>query len=269
MNPIVLAPTSLSSAAPVEFIDASAKAGYDGIGLRMFASPGVGYPVFHEIAGDAKLRAEVKSAMKDSGLKLYDALSYYMQPEMDFDAMLPSLELAAELGAGYALCIGDDPDWGRQVQNFATFCDHAAQYGLVASLEAPVSQRKVNTIEKAVALVTESGKQNAVICIDPFHYFRVGNKPEQLYGYDKRLFPYTQLDDGLDNEPAPRGRTAPGEGLVPLDDILDALTPDLPLSLEWGGARDGSHTSYTWAVQALADARKYLDGYYERKAAKK
>ena len=92
---------------------------------------------------------------------------------------------------------------------------------------------------------------------------------EQLYGYDKRLFPYTQLDDGLDNEPAPRGRTAPGEGLVPLDDILDALTPDLPLSLEWGGARDGSHTSYTWAVQALADARKYLDGYYERKAAKK
>ena len=269
MNPIVLAPTSLSRAAPLEFIDAATKAGYDGIGLRMFASPGVNYPVFHTIAGDAKLTAEVKSALKDSDMKLYDALSYYMQPEMDFDAMLPSLELAAELGADYALCIGDDPDWGRQVQNFARFCDHAAQYGLTASLEAPVTQRQVNTIEKAVALITESGKQNAVICIDPFHYFRVGNKPEQLYGYDKRLFPYTQLDDGLDNEPAPRGRTAPGEGLVPLDDILDALTPELPLSVEWSTTADSGHTSYTWAVEVMAASRKYLDGYYQRKAATK
>src|SRR5215212_11773630 len=154
MNPIVLAPTSLSRAAPLEFIDAAAKAGYDGIGLRMFASPGVGYAVFHPVAGNAQLTADVKSALKDNGLKVYDVLSYYLQPDMDFDAMLPSLELAAELGADYALCIGDDPDWNRQVANFATFCDHAAQYGLTASLEAPVTQRQVNTIEKAVALVT-------------------------------------------------------------------------------------------------------------------
>jgi sugar phosphate isomerase/epimerase len=267
MNPIVLAPTSLSTAPPLEFIDAAAKAGYDGIGLRVYRSPGINY-AFHPIAGDARLTAEVKSAIADSGMKLYDVLSFYMQPETDFESMLPTLELAAELGAEYALCIGDDPEWGRQVQNFGVFCDHAAQHGLIASLEAPVTQRQVNTIEKAVALVTECGKQNAVICIDPFHYFRVGNKPEQLYGYDKRLFPYTQLDDGLDNEPAPRGRTAPGEGLVPLDDILDALTPELPLSLEWGAGPNSGHTSYSWAVQALADARKYLDGYYSRKKGK-
>ena len=265
MNPIVLAPTSLSRAAPLEYIDAAAKAGYDGIGLRVFASPGVTYPVFHPIAGDARLTAEVKAALKDSGMKLYDVLSFYMQPEMDFDAMLAPLELAAELGAEYALCIGDDPVWDRQVQSFATFCDHAKQFGLTASLEAPVTQRQVNTLQKAVDLVTQSGKDNAVICLDPFHLFRVGNTPAEVGKLDQRLFPYTQLDDGLDNEPAPRGRTAPGEGLVPLDDLLDTLTPELPLSLEWSGARDSGHTSYTWAVQALADARKYLDGYYARR----
>jgi len=269
MNPIVLAPTSLARAEPLEFIDAAAKAGYDGVGLRLFASPGVGYPVFHEVAGNAKLRVDVKSALKDSGLKVYDVLSYYMQPEMDFDAMLPSLELAAELGADYALAIGDDPDWGRQVQNFATFCDHAAQYGLTASLEAPVTQRHVNTMEKAVALVTESGRQNAVICIDPYHYFRVGNTPQQLYGWDKRLFPYTQLDDGNDTEKPPRGRTGPGEGKVPLDAMLDALPPELPLSVEWSTTPESGHTSYTWAAEVYATSKKYLDGYYARKAARK
>jgi sugar phosphate isomerase/epimerase len=264
MNPIVLAPTSLSTSPPLEFIDAAAKAGYDGIGLRVFRSPGISY-AFHPIAGDAKLTAEVKSALAGSGLKLYDVLSFYLQPEMDFEAMLPPLELAAELGASYALVIGDDPEWGRTVQSFATFCDHAAQYGLTASLEAPVTQRQVNTLEKAVALVTECGRPNVVICIDPFHFFRVGNTPEQLRGLSQRLFPYTQLDDGLDNEPAPRGRCTPGEGLVPLDGILDALTPGLPLSLEWGAPRDAGYTAQTWAVQALADARRYLDGYYARK----
>jgi sugar phosphate isomerase/epimerase len=198
-------------------------------------------------------------------MKLYDVLSFYMQPEMDFEAMLPPLELAAELGAQYALCIGDDPEWNRQVQSFATFCDHAAQFGLTASLEAPVTQRQVNTLEKAVALVEESGKSNAVICIDPFHFCRVGNKASQLRDLDPRLFPYTQLDDGIDNVPAPGGRCAPGEGLVPLDDLLDALTPGLPLSLEWGAPRVAGFTPYTWAVQALEDARTYLNGYYARK----
>src|SRR4051812_48419829 len=96
MNPIVLAPTSLARAEPLEFIDAAAKAGYDGVGLRLFASPGVGYPVFHRVDGNAQLTADVKSALKDSGLKVYDVLSYYLQPEMDFDSMLPSLELAAD-----------------------------------------------------------------------------------------------------------------------------------------------------------------------------
>jgi sugar phosphate isomerase/epimerase len=267
MNPIVLAPTSLSNAEPLEFIDAASKAGYDGIGLRVFRSPGITY-AFHPIAGDAKLTAEVKSALKDSGMKLYDVLSFYMQPEVDFDSMLPPLELAAELGAEYALVIGDDPDWNRQVHNFATFCEHCAQYGLTASIEAPVTQRHVNKIEKALALVKEAGKSNAVICIDPFHFWRVGNTADQLKNEDMRLFPYTQLDDGVAEEPAPRGRTAPGEGLVPLDDLLDVLPANLPMSLEWGAARDSGHTSYTWAVQALADARKYLDGYYARKSAK-
>src|SRR5207249_4469894 len=54
MNPIVLAPTSLASTPPLEYIDAAVQAGYDGIGIRLFRSPGINY-AFYPVAGDAEL----------------------------------------------------------------------------------------------------------------------------------------------------------------------------------------------------------------------
>ena len=43
MNKIALSPNSLVGVPALEYIDAVVKAGYDGIGLRMYASPGVNY----------------------------------------------------------------------------------------------------------------------------------------------------------------------------------------------------------------------------------
>lgn len=43
MNKFALSPNSLVGVPALEYIDALQKAGYDGIGLRMYASPGVNY----------------------------------------------------------------------------------------------------------------------------------------------------------------------------------------------------------------------------------
>ena len=268
MNPIVLAPTSLVRATPTEYIDAAVQAGYDGIGLRLFASPGVGYAAFYDIANDAVLGKEVKAKLRDTDLKVYDVLSFYMQPETDLASMEPALKYAAEIGADYALVIGDDPDWNRQVDNFARFCQLAGRYGLQASIEAPVTQRHVNRLEKALKLISDSGAENAVICLDPYHFNHVGDTAEMIRAEDPRLFPYTQIDDGLAEPPPPRGRCAPGEGIVPLGDILDALTPNLPLSLEWSAPQGSSYTPADWAQNAIVKTRKFLDGYHASKSVK-
>jgi len=120
MNKIALSPNSLVGVPALEYIDALVTAGYDGIGLRMYASPGVNYAsVTQPLAGNPALMREVKSALASSGLILYDILSYYIRPGFDLDRMLPSLEFGAELGFPYALAIADDPDWSRQRDNFA------------------------------------------------------------------------------------------------------------------------------------------------------
>jgi sugar phosphate isomerase/epimerase len=264
MNKIALSPNSLVGVPALEYIDALVKAGYDGIGLRMYASPGVNYEsVTQPLAGNTTLMREVKRVLASSGLILYDILSYYVRPGFDLDRMLPSLEFGAELGFPYALAIADDPDWSRQCDNFGALCDAAATLGMTVSLEAPVAQNTVNTLPLALQLLEESGRHNAVICLDPFHFWRTGHEPSMLKELDPRLFPYTQLDDGVDTDgPPPRGRREPGLGMAPLHEIVDALPADLPLSIEWGRPRDAGYSAAEWARIAIDATRRFLDAHY-------
>src|ERR1051326_5519388 len=145
MHKIALSPNSLVGVPALEYIDALVQAGYDGIGLRVYASPGVNYEsVTQPIAGNSALMRDIKQALRDSGLILYDILSYYIRPNFDLDRMLPSLEFTAELAFPYALAICDDPDWNRQVDNFGRLCDAVANLGMTVSMEAPVTQNEVN-----------------------------------------------------------------------------------------------------------------------------
>src|SRR4029453_13857284 len=69
MHKIALAPTTLPNSPPLEYIDAAVRAGYDGIGIRLFRSPGITY-AFHPVTGTATLMREVKSAISRAGAAL-------------------------------------------------------------------------------------------------------------------------------------------------------------------------------------------------------
>ena len=171
--------------------------------------------------------------------------------------MLSSLAFGAEIGVKYALVIGNDPEWARMCDNFGHFCDATAQVGLTAALEAPVNSRTVNTLPRALQLIVDTGRANAAICLDPLQYFRAGHGVDLLKGQDPRLFPYTQITDGL----ATGGRSALGEGAVPLREMLDVLPADLPLSLEWPAPAGTSYATAEWATIALEHTRRYLHDY--------
>ncbi len=275
MNKIALSPNSLIGVPALEYIDAVATAGYDGIGLRMYASPGVNYEsITQPVTGNPALMRDIKRALDSSGLILYDALSYYIRPNFDLERMLPSLEFTAELGFRYALAICDDPDWDRQVDNFGRLCDAVANLGMTVSMEAPVTQNAVNTLPKALQVIEQAGRDNAVICLDPMHFWRVGHTADLLQRLDPKLFPYTQIRDGSltsgpgadPNAGPPTRQPAMGEGLVPLGEILDALPADLPLSVEWGPGRDSGYSAAEWARIALGSTREFMNHYYAARA---
>jgi sugar phosphate isomerase/epimerase len=252
MNPIILAPTTLMQAEPSEYIAAAAEAGYDGIGLRLYPSPGM---PFFPIVGDPALMKSVKSALDGAGLKVFDVFTCYLQPEMDFDAMKSAHEFGAELGAQYALVIGDDKDWGRMVDSFGRLCDNAAEFGLVCALEAPVNRRVLNTLQLNLKLIEASGR-NAVLSIDPVQYIRAGHTFAELRDLDPALLPYSQIGDSSGMTPG-ESYCMPGDGIVPLHELLDLLPPDAPLSLEYHH-RDESYTPAAWAKHVLDGTRAFL-----------
>ena len=115
-----------------------------------------------------------------------------------------------------------------------------AQFGLTCSLEFAVI-RPLATLPQTVRLIDEA-KREAVICIDPLHLARSGGSPADVKALDPKYFPYAQISDGVlePGEPNPAlfgklglgTRKMPGEGTLPLRELLAALPHDIPLSVE-------------------------------------
>ena len=266
MRKLIIAPTSLQDTAPLEYIEATAAAGYDGIGLRVHRSPGL---PFFPVVGDAALIREMKARIADAGLEVYDLYSFYLEPATDVASFAPAMELGTSFGAKYATVMGADADWSRQRDNFAKTCDLAAQFGLTCSVEFAVI-RPLATLPQTLRLITEA-KRDAVICIDPLHLARSGSSPADVKALDPKYVPYAQISDGVlePGEPNPAlfgklgmgTRKMPGEGTLPLRGLLAALPKDVPLSVELPHALAPAGTSpRDWAKITADRTRQYLAG---------
>ena len=112
---------------------------YDGIGIRTYRTPTRTYN-FNPIVGNKDLERDVKTALKDSGLEVYDLYSFYLQPEMDWNTVTPALEFGGEIGCKYVLSIGDDPEWNRMVDTMGRMVDLLTPLGMKAVFESHASQ---------------------------------------------------------------------------------------------------------------------------------
>lgn len=265
MNRIFIAPTTLQDTAPLEYIEAAAFGGYDGVGLRVHRSPGL---PFHPVVGNAALIREMKQRIADSDLEVLDLYSFYLEPNTDVTSFAPALELGAEFGAKYATVMGNDPDWSRQRDKFAHVCDLAKHFGLICSVEFAVI-RPLATLPQTVRLISEAGR-NAVICIDPLHVARSGASPADVKALDPKLVPYAQISDGFlePGEPNPAlfgklglgTRAMPGEGKLPLRQLMAALPRGIPLSVELPIALAPPGTSpRDWAKITLERTHRFLE----------
>ena len=270
-NLVAISPPTLPDTPPIEFVEAAAAAGYDAVGLRLARSPL--FP-FYPVVGNAPLIRELKLILASSGMSVLDILTFYLQPTTDVAAFAPALELGAEFGARYALVAGDDADWARLRGNMGRFCDLAAQFGVSAALEFAVI-RPLATLSQALRLLSELGRKNGVICLDPLNFIRGGGSAAFLHGLEPRLFPYAQISDGVlaPGEPdlsklgrmSPNERRMPGDGMLPLRQILDALPLGLPLSVEIPMPKSVKLPAREWARATAERTRRFLGEYYRDK----
>ena len=245
LNKLTIMAASLPDTPPLEFIEAASAAGYDGIGLRLHQSPS--FPRWQDWLTDAPLKREVKRALTYTGLEMNEILSYYITPDVDLAAMMPSLEYGARLGATYVWITSRDDDWNRQCDSIGKFCDMASGLDLTVMLGTPVNN--LSPIDTAFRVVDEVRRPNCTVCVGVGLYLR-GGRLEDLKGRNRRLLPLIHFNDGT---PAPEVAA-----------LLDELPVNVVVSVESPNRTGRGYTATEWCEQTLGRTREFLRAYRSR-----
>jgi sugar phosphate isomerase/epimerase len=161
-------------------------------------------------------------------------------PEIDIASYAPMFDAAADLGACCVTVSGDDPDAARLAANLAALCELAARFGLRVDLEF-MRWRQVGTLGQARAIVERAGSANLAILVDALHLTRSGGSPADVRALPAGMVRAVQLCDASSFDPvgdeatileARAGRLPPGDGALPLRELLDALPAGTALGVE-------------------------------------
>lgn len=150
------------------------------------------------------------------------------------------IDAGAELGAKNALVVSSEPDKDKTAAALHQLCEWAAPANIRVALEF-LKITAIQTMDDALDIIGRADHVAAALLIDTLHFQRAGHAPNDLEKLRPDLLPYTQICDGnldcADNfdaylEDAIDLRSAPGQGELPLKDILSNLPGAIPLSLE-------------------------------------
>ncbi|WP_062220927.1 sugar phosphate isomerase/epimerase family protein [Aureimonas sp. D3] len=236
--PLGVAHFSAIALPPLDFVRAAAKAGFSRVGLRLHpAFPGA---PFYELPAGSLAARDVRSALADHGLSLFDIEFVILSPDFRPETLRGMLEGAAALGAKRLSVCGDDPEEARLTDTFAGLCDLCAGVGMSVDLEN-MGWRPVATFEAALRVVEASGRANAGVLVDAIHLFRNGGRVSEVASAPIGRIAALQLCDVRGQAPtsaegmvaeARAGRFAPGEGMLPLADLLAAVPREAAVAVE-------------------------------------
>ena len=234
--PLGLAHLAVLEIPPQDLVILAKQAGYAATGLRVHPASegGINYPL--RAPGEL---AETKRRLAGEGMRIAEVEFVPLTGTTrvpDFEWMI---ELGAALGASSVTVSGDDKDYDRLVDLFGAFCDLAHRYGLRVDIEF-MRWRPVATLENALEIVSRAARPNGGILIDALHLFRAGGNAASLARIDRKYIRTVQLCDApltlSENlsviDEARGARLLPGEGELPLDDVMDALASDVNVAIE-------------------------------------
>ncbi|WP_394998366.1 sugar phosphate isomerase/epimerase family protein [Sphingomonas sp.] len=228
-NPIALASGVLPEFGPLDIIAAARAADFDAVGLWVGLAEWTG----------ATTR-DAKAALAQNGLDLINVEVVRIKPESLVDDHKRTLDIGAELGAKNLLCVSSDPDLAATAAKLAALCEHSP--GVQVALEFGIFT-EVRNLAMARSVIDAVNHPLAAILIDPIHVDRSNTAIAEIATLPPHLLPYAQFCDAPTERPKPNDfdaiitdainvRMQCGTGALPLAAMLDAIPPDIPLSIE-------------------------------------
>lgn len=220
---------------PFEQIRIAGEAGYDCVSLRTIPMGQPGEPQIC-LENDPQLFKNVRQALKDSGLKLFDIELVRVREDLPCD-FRRAFECGAELGATDVLSSVWTKDHSFAVEQYGTICEQAREFGLTVSLEFPIVSG-LTTLEDTVAIQDKVNAPNLKILMDMIYCHWAGVTGDTIRKLDANRFGVIHLCDcpkdpqGLETVQIVReGREYCGKGAIDLEGLLKAL-PETTCSIE-------------------------------------
>jgi len=225
-----LAAGTLPEFLPDQVADAAGQAGFSHVGFTIEPEQWT-----------AEQAKATKAAIKHYNLSVLDIEVVWIPEGGELtDDHRVIIDAAAELGAPNLLVVSAEPDPDRTAAALHQLCEWSAPADMRVCLEF-LMITAVQSLDSALDIVARCDHSWAAVLIDSLHFQRAGHSAVDLETVDVNLLSYSQICDGnlqcpddFDAylEDAIDLRSAPGEGDLPLTDILAALPSSIPLSLE-------------------------------------
>ena len=211
-----LAAGTILDVSPADAPRVAAHAGWPAVGIW-----------FDPVTWTSATSRSVARALADHEIIALDMEPVIFGPDGDPGEAL--IDAAMEIGARHVLMASRVPASPALVERFGVLCDRAAAGNLVVVLEfLPIFA--IRTLEEALGVVHDAARPNSGVLVDTLHLARSGGSPGDLRAVDPALLPYLQVADAPKQPPeggvgallheALHGRLLPGEGGLPIDDVL-------------------------------------------------
>jgi sugar phosphate isomerase/epimerase len=187
---------------------------------------------------------DLRARMEGDGVSLCNLEVFPLDGREDLAAFAQALETGAALGATKATAHVHNISGSQEaVARFAAFCDLAAPFGIAAGLEFNAFSG-VGDIVSAAAIVRAAARPNGQLVCDALHLFRNGGIVADAAA-NADIVAYAQLSDGPLSRPreewwaeAVRARALPGDGELPLVELVAALREGTVIEIEVPRAQD-------------------------------
>jgi len=233
-----LEPLTLPGVGAHDLIDIADKAGFAATSL-VLNSPAATMPP-DAVVGDHCARRAALERMRRSTLCVLNIECFNLCAGADPDSFLPALACGSEFGVRTASAIvWENGDRRDVLAKLGRLCDMAADFGIRINLEFMALSRSMNSLDVALELLRDSGRQNIGLMVDLLHLMRTGGTVDRLRAIEPDLIGGAQICDGplaiseADMLAEAGGnRMVPGEGEFPVGEFINALPTELIIGVE-------------------------------------
>jgi len=231
---VTLHQLSLRDTDPVQLAKVAAETGFRFVSVFLHP-PAPQLDIFPRLLPGPQTAA-FKDMLAAGGVQVHNIEALPFSGRTQSADYLPVLDHAAEIGARRATVLIYDRDLARASARLSETCDAAQMRGIAVSIEF-MAFSSLQNVTSAAAFVRDNGHPNLSLLVDPLHLARTGGSPDDLAGISAQIGALQFCDAPLEAPQDPfreavEDRAIPGQGELPLQQILDSTAPGLPLDVE-------------------------------------